>query len=113
MTSLTADELRRVQATLYNHFPTGARNDIRSVGFGQAMEAGEPDPNRPFAACVVVKRKRKRLPATRTIDKVMPVRLRRGGRFVTIDVQTDVIELPELLPGGRFMTELDLDWLRC
>lgn len=45
------------------------------------------------------------------IRETMPIRVRRGKRFVTIPVPTDIRELPRLKPSARFVENHDEEWL--
>ncbi|MEL6108178.1 MAG: hypothetical protein AAFU85_19295 [Planctomycetota bacterium] len=91
---LTHCELSRIRATLVARFKVSSRSNIRDVTFGVAEKDGELDESRPNSILFFVKNKRGvtdgRLPRS------VRVRVRRGRQFVSVELDSDVVEL-----GGR------------
>ena len=46
----------------------------------------------------------RRVAADRAIPDRLRLRLRRAGRFVYVDLATDVVEVPEIVPSGLVFT---------
>jgi hypothetical protein len=68
------------------------------------------DPTRPLAIRVYVGQKRVRVAATQRIPARVSVRLKRDQGFIRLDLPTDVVPLPPLVPSGRFVTRFG-EWL--
>jgi hypothetical protein len=111
MKTLTHDEFRRVHETLYRRLPKSAVNDIRAIGFGPAIRNGQYDASRPIAACIYVDRKRRKVSGDRKIKPQIAVRVKRGRHYEETVVPTDVRELPQLVPSGKFVSTLSDVWL--
>lgn len=105
MNDLTPDEMRRIQQTIRRRYPADPCSNILAVGFGPADKNGESDPNRPFAACYYVKKKKATVPKAQRIPKELSVRVKRGKTFVTLTIRTDVVETPRFAPSSRFVTD--------
>lgn len=87
---LSADEMRRISRTLQERFVD--HPDVESVGFGVALRDGKPDPERPFAVRLWVKRKRseRSLGEDRRLPPSLRVRVKRGRNFETLDLPVDI-----------------------
>lgn len=110
MDQLTRDEAHRLQRSISRGLTDAADDNILAVGFGAATKRGRHDPDRPFAACVYVARKKKSPGKGTRVRGEVSVRLKRGDRFVRVTVPTDVVEAPRLAPSGRFVTRQG-EWL--
>lgn len=107
MNDLTPDEMRRIQQTIRRRYPTDPDSNILAVGFGPADKNGKFDPERPFAACYYVKKKKRKksVPDDQRIPEELSVRVKRGKTFVTVPLRTDVVKAPQFAPSSRFVTD--------
>jgi hypothetical protein len=90
-----------MQRTLKTRFRACVAGPIFEIGFGQATRGGRADPRRPWSACVYVHRKQLPRDPRKRIPRQVAIRLRRGRRFVTLHLATDVIELAGPALSGR------------
>ncbi len=96
--TFSIDELRRLQATLRRRF-RAAR--IIDVGFGPGMANGRRDPRRPFSAAFLVARKRNPRDPGERIPASIQCRLKRGSKFATFQIPTDIVPAPRMKSSGR------------
>jgi hypothetical protein len=101
---LTLDELTRIQRTARRHLAVSQDPNLIDVGFGVALQRDRVDRTRGLVAVVLVRRKLRRVAADRAIPDRLRLRLRRAGRFVYVDLATDVVEVPEIVPSGLVFT---------
>ena len=113
MYELTRDEMRRIHRTIRRQFPKSPESGILAVGFGHARQDGGRDSERPFAVCCCVRKKNveRRVPIAERIPASITVRLKRGERFVSLELPTDVVAAPRFVPGGQFVTHNGGAWL--
>jgi len=105
---LSVGELARIRRTLIDRYDVGHRGNIIEIGFGAAEKNGAIDPQRSDAIWFFVTQNR--IPRARAdrVPAVEQVRVKRGRRFVSVELPTDVLEIDlsgAVLTGRRIEHE--------
>lgn len=95
-----ADEVIRVQKSLERRFASAAYPEVVAIGMGLAVKSKRPDPDRGLTVCFYVRRKLNPRNKDSRLPKVVRVRAKTDGKFKTVDLPTDVVEISGIQPSG-------------